>query len=72
MKQNRSWALAALVMKITPLFFFSSSLNSFIYVYDLLKLFLYNLIMMCVAARAYLLGYNCADEKELEAALRFC
>ncbi|KAK9276232.1 hypothetical protein L1049_005763 [Liquidambar formosana] len=23
-------------------------------------------------ARAYLLGYNCADEKELEAALRFC
>lgn len=25
-----------------------------------------------MAARAYLLGYNCADEKELEAALRFC
>lgn len=25
-----------------------------------------------VAARAYLLGYNCEDEKELEAALRFC
>uniref|UniRef100_A0A5B7AWA3 Putative F-box protein SKIP31-like isoform X1 n=1 Tax=Davidia involucrata TaxID=16924 RepID=A0A5B7AWA3_DAVIN len=24
------------------------------------------------AARAYLLGYNCADEKELEACLRFC
>lgn len=23
-------------------------------------------------ARAYLLGYNCVDEKELEAALRFC
>lgn len=23
-------------------------------------------------ARAYLLGYNCDDEKELEAALRFC
>ncbi|XP_028086411.1 F-box protein SKIP31-like [Camellia sinensis] len=23
-------------------------------------------------ARAYLLGYNCADEKELQAALRFC
>lgn len=23
-------------------------------------------------ARAYLLGYNCADEKELEATLRFC
>ncbi|KAK6934078.1 LOW QUALITY PROTEIN: hypothetical protein RJ641_034233 [Dillenia turbinata] len=23
-------------------------------------------------ARAYLLGYNCADERELEAALRFC
>jgi len=23
-------------------------------------------------ARAYLLGYNCADEKELKAALRFC
>ncbi|WOL13204.1 F-box protein SKIP31 isoform X3 [Canna indica] len=23
-------------------------------------------------ARAYLLGYNCADEKELEAALKFC
>ena len=32
-------------------------------------LFLYNI---CMAARAYLLGYNCADEKELEAALRFC
>lgn len=27
---------------------------------------------MNFAARAYLLGYNCADEKELEAALRFC
>lgn len=25
-----------------------------------------------MAARAYLLGYNCADEKELKAALRFC
>lgn len=25
-----------------------------------------------VAARAYQLGYNCADEKELEDALRFC
>lgn len=25
-----------------------------------------------VSARAYLLGYNCDDEKELEAALRFC
>ncbi|PNX71984.1 F-box protein skip31-like, partial [Trifolium pratense] len=23
-------------------------------------------------ARAYLLGYNCADEKELEATLRYC
>lgn len=56
----------------SSLLLFSSSLISFIYVYDLLKLFLYNLIMMCVAARAYLLGYNCADEKELEAALRFC
>ena len=32
------------------------------------------LIMVCVfyTARAYLLGYNCADEKELEATLRFC
>jgi len=25
-----------------------------------------------LTARAYLLGYNCADEKELEATLRFC
>lgn len=25
-----------------------------------------------MAARAYLLGYNCDDEKELEAALKFC
>lgn len=25
-----------------------------------------------MAARAYLLGYNCKDEEELEAALRIC
>jgi len=29
-------------------------------------------VRLYFAARAYLLGYNCADEKELQAALRFC
>lgn len=33
---------------------------------DLIFVFVY------VTARAYLLGYNCDDDKELEAALRFC
>ncbi|OAY79151.1 F-box protein SKIP31 [Ananas comosus] len=31
-----------------------------------------NHLWFCRFARAYLLGYNCADEKELKAALTFC
>lgn len=32
----------------------------------------HNDVSLILTARAYVLGYNCADEKELEATLRFC
>lgn len=38
----------------------------------ILQKYFIHLVYVYVAARAYLLGYNCADEKELNAALRFC
>lgn len=39
---------------------------------QILQKYFIHLVFVYVAARAYLLGYNCADEKELNAALRFC
>lgn len=70
MRQNHSWDLVALVIKL-PFLFFEKCNVSYQRVF---LLFVYTpyFAVFDVAARAYLLGYNCADEKELEDALRFC
>ena len=73
MKQSHSWALAVLVILILSIFLsFIPSVISFICLWSSETLSISSHCDVYVAARAYLLGYNCADEKELEAALRFC
>lgn len=68
MRQNHLWDLVASVILIPETRFLFRFISFIIWMKS--KLLMY--VLWHLTARAYLLGYNCADEKELKAALRFC